>query len=311
MPHTMTSTKSTPAVKPIEAPPSHLPIRRVVVLHTSLLTGSLRLAQEIAAWLRAQGIGTALLSLEDSNLSQQLSDSDLAIALGGDGTMLRAGCLTAQHGGIPVLGVNLGNLGFLVEVQPDEWPEVLEHVLKGEYWLEQRMMLRVTLERDGTTIGIYDVLNEIVVGRGLTGQPVRVEAHIDGELLGAYIADGLIASTPTGSTAYALAAGGPILPPELKNILLIPVASHLSLNRPIVLHQGTSVALRVASTQQAALSADGGAPVMLLKDDWIHVRSSPYISRFVRVQPKSYFYRTLMARITRNPLNNPTAPKEP
>jgi len=280
-----------------------MPIRRMVVLHTSMLSGSLQLAQEIGTWLRDHEIDTTLLSLEESNLSQHLSGSDMAIALGGDGTMLRAGCLTAQHGGIPVLGVNLGNLGFLVEVQPDEWIEVLEHVLKGEYWLEQRMMLRVMLERDGTTIGIFDVLNEIVVGRGLTGQPVRVEAHLDGELLSTYVADGLIASTPTGSTAYALAAGGPILPPELKNILLIPVAPHLSLNRPIVLHQGTNVALRVASMQQAALSADGGAPVMLLKDDWIHVRSSPYISRFVRVQPKSYFYRTLMTRITRDPIN--------
>lgn len=278
--------------------------KKMMLLHTALLSSSLDLAREIAEQLQEWNISTAIQSVEDGTISQQLAEFDMAIVLGGDGTMLRAGCLTAPHN-IPVLGVNLGRLGFLAEVQPDEWPSVLARVVAGDYWLENRMMLRVTLERNGATIGSFDILNEVFVGRGLTGQPVRIEAHIDNELLATYVADGLIVATPTGSTAYALAVGGPILPPNLKNILLTAVAPHLSLDRSIVLHEGTTVALRVMSNQEAALSADGAAPVMLFKDDWVHVQASPFTSRFVHVQLKSYFYRTLRERIKRDPDSYP------
>ena len=114
-------------------------------------------------------------------------------------------------------------------------------------------------------------------------------------------ADGLIVATPTGSTAYALAAGGPILPPELKNILLVAVAPHLIIDRPVVLHEGTTVDLRVVTDHRAVLSADGRGSIALSKGDLVRVQSSPHVCRFVRVQPKSYFYRTLMARMAQNP----------
>ena len=276
------------------------PPERVMVLHTPLLSASTTLAARIAEQLREWQVETRMGSVEADDIDRQLADIDMLIALGGDGTMLRAGCLTAPHG-IPVLGVNLGRLGFLAEVQPEEWPDVLARVMACEYWLEQRMMLRAVVERDGALLSTFDVLNEVFVGRGSIGRPVRIEVRIDGGVLSTYIADGLIVATPTGSTAYALAAGGPILPPELKNILLVAVAPHLIIDRPVVLHEGTTVDLRVVTDHRAVLSADGRDSIALSRGDLVRVQSSPHVCRFVRVQPKSYFYRTLMARMAQNP----------
>ena len=287
-------------VSPVIFPARCAPPKRVVVAHTPQLSASSKLAAQIAEQLEEWQAQAQLASLEDEDLGARLDGIDMVIALGGDGTMLRAGCLTAPRN-IPVLGVNLGRLGFLVEVQPGEWPAVLARVMAGDYWLEERMMLHADVERQGEVAQSLEVLNEVVVGRGVTGRPVRVEVRIDGGLLANYLADGLIVATPTGSTAYALAAGGPILPPELKNILLVAVAPHLIIDRPVVLHEGTTVDLRLATTRPAMLSADGRDPMPLADGDHVRVQSSRHVCRFVRVQPKSYFYRTLMARMAQNP----------
>jgi NAD+ kinase len=275
-------------------------LKRVMLIHTPRLSACAGLADEIARHLANERIETAIESLDADDFDRKLVDVDMIIALGGDGTMLRVGCLSAPRS-IPVLGVNLGRLGFLAEVQPGEWPDALTRVLAGDYWLERRMMLRVTLEQNGATPQTFDVLNEVFVGRGRTGRTVRIDAHIDGGLFMKYAADGLIVATPTGSTAYALAAGGPILPPELKNILLVSVAPHMVADRPVVLDEGTTVELRVVSEHYTVLIADGGDPVDLARGDRVRAQSSPHVCRFVRVQPRSYFYRTLMARMTRNP----------
>jgi NAD+ kinase len=275
------------------------PPRRVLLMHTPQLSVSARLSAQIADYLNERQVETRRVSVDAGDVGR-LAEIDMIVALGGDGTMLRTGCIAAPYD-IPVLGVNLGRLGFLAEVQPDEWPSVLARVMAGDYWLEERMMLRVALERGGIEVQSQDVLNEVFVGRGATGRPVRMEAHIDGGLLTNYLADGLIVATPTGSTAYALAAGGPILPPELKNILLVAVAPHLTIDRPVVLHEGTTVDLRVTAGRPAMLSADGHDPIPLEDGDRIRVQSSPYVCRFVHVQPKSYFYRTLMKRMAQNP----------
>ena len=186
------------------------------------------------------------------------------VALGGDGWMLRAGRLTAEAG-VPVLGVNLGRLGFLAEVQPNEWRGVFERVRDGDYWIEQRLMLHTDLWRDDQLRQSFEVLNEVVISRGAVVRPVRLETYIDGGLLTTYVADGLIISTPTGSTAYALAVNGPILPPDLKNILLIPVAPHLSMDRAIVLARGSTVTVVVRTEHQAVISGDGAIEEPLLE----------------------------------------------
>jgi NAD+ kinase len=225
---------------------------------------------------------------------------DLVIALGGDGTMLRL-AHACTGGGIPVLGVNLGNLGFLAELGREDWRPGLERVLAGQYWIEQRMMLRVEQERGGKTIGGWTLLNECAVTRGATMRIIQLEAAIDGQPLTTYAADGLIVATPTGSTAYALAAGGPILPPELRNILLVPVAPHLSVDRAVVLPEGAEVRITVHAVAPVILSCDGRNPEEVLDGDCVRARAADESARFVRVQGQGYFYRNITTRLNRNP----------
>lgn len=278
-----------------------IPKRIAVAAHPTMEDAG-ELAAEIAAFLEARGIDASHASLYDEPLREEVRNHkfDLLVALGGDGTMLRAGHLCAPSR-VPILGINLGRLGFLTEVARDDWPTTIERVLVGDYWLEERMMLRAEHFSEGRSLGTWDVLNEAVVGRGHMVRPVRLIAEIDGQYLTTYVADALIVATPTGSTAYALAAGGPILPPELRNVLVVPVAPHLSVDRAVVLHEGSWVRVGVRTDHQATLSVDGQAPVPLKNGDQVEVRASEYSVHFVRLQEADYFYRNLTSRMNTNP----------
>ena len=258
-------------------------------------------AEDIVAFLRGKGIETPHGSLYDETLRQRVKDGefDLLVAIGGDGTVLRAGHLCAPWN-IPILGVNLGRLGFLIQVDRDEWLDSFEQLLKGEAWIEERMMLQAEHFHTGESVGVRQSLNEVVVGRGQQMRPVRLEAKADGRLLTTYVADGLIAATATGSTAYALAAGGPILPPELRNILLVPIAPHLSVDRAVVLAEGSTVDITVKS-ENTVLSVDGQSPIMLEEGDRINVRATDHTAKFVRFGDPGYFYRNLTAHMNQNP----------
>jgi len=242
-------------------------------------------------------------SRSDECLRRQMAEGqvDLLVALGGDGTMLRAGRMCAPHG-VPVLGVNLGHFGFLTEIERDGWPDLFPRLLEGKFRLEDRMMLHAAHRRGGRTLAEYLVLNEVVVCRGQFVRPIRVRANIDGYLLAAYVADGLIAATPTGSTAYALAVGGPIMPPELRNILIVPVAPHLSMDRGIILPEGARVTITALTNHEAVLSVDGQSPVTVLDADEIEVEASTYFASFIRFQDPSYFYRNLTNYMEQNPV---------
>lgn len=241
-------------------------------------------------------------TLADTQLRRGLQNGefDLLIALGGDGTMLRAGHLCGPLN-IPVLGINLGRFGFLMEVKREEWPSMLPRLLEGRYRLESRMMLRVEHLRGEQSLGNWSVLNEIVVCRGQFVRPVRLRACVDGYLLANYVADGLIVSTPTGSTAYALAVGGPIMPPDLRNILIVAVAPHLSVDRAVILSEGSVVTVTVHTSHQAVMSVDGQAPITMLDGDSVRVDSLPETAQFVRFQDYGYFYRNLTAYMEQNP----------
>jgi NAD+ kinase len=202
---------------------------------------------------------------------------------------------------MPVIGVNYGRLGFLPEVQPHEWKGVLARILVGDYWLEERTMLHVEHYRDDEKLYTAEALNEAVVSRGALARPIRLRTWVDGDDLTTYVADGLIVATATGSTAYALAVGGPILPPELKNILIIPIAPHLCIERAIVLSEGATLKILVRTDHQAILSADGQMEVSLQDGDHVVVHRSAFITRFVRVQEPTYFYRNLNSRMSQNP----------
>jgi len=232
--------------------------------------------------------------------------TDLLIVLGGDGTMLRAGHLCGPYG-IPIVGINLGKFGFLTEIKTNQWEKTLPKLFKDEFWIEQRMMLNAQLIRDEKVLGEWNVLNEVVISRGEIVRPIHVDAYVDGRHLTTYVADGLIAATPTGSTAYALAVGGPILPPELSNILLVPVAPHLSIDRAIVLAEGSEVKIKVTTEHNAVISIDGHNPIKLRSDDYVQVQTSKFCVRFVRFQDPGYFYRNLTPHMNRNPaLGNST-----
>ncbi len=253
------------------------------------------LAREIARWLRERGVRVwETDSLDESTVLPDLDDTDLLVTLGGDGSILRAAHHTAGRPTL-ILGVNLGRMGFLTEAEPDGWEGVLERVWRGEYWVEERMMLRARVGAGDRPA--RDALNDVVVGPGALGRVVHLEARVDGDLLTTYVADALIIATPTGSTAYALAAGGPIMPPQQRNILLVPVAPHLSLDRAVVLAEGVRVRVVVRGHSPASLIVDGEGVAELAPGDGVEVGASPYGARFARVRERDYFYRTLTARL--------------
>ena len=262
-------------------------------------------AAGMSNYLKDKGIEAPYGSLYDEALRKRVrrGEFDLLIMAGGDGSVLRAGNLCAPSK-VPILGVNLGKLGFLIQVEKEEWREYFDKLLDGQAWLENRMMLHAEHIRSGEVLGSWNALNEVVVGRGQILRPIRLSASVDGRHLTSYVADGLIAATATGSTAYALAAGGPILPPELRNILLVPIAPHLSVDRAVVLAEGSTVSMQINS-ENAVLSIDGQASMAVMDDDHVDVRAAEVIAQFVRFGDPGYFYRNLTAHMNENSLGLP------
>lgn len=259
-------------------------------------------AAHVAEYLRERAVNAVDGYLNDEGLRQRVRDGefDLVITLGGDGTVLRAGHLCAPFD-VPILAINMGSFGFLIEVPQKDWKSPLERLLADEYWIENRMMLHTKVWRGEELLDEWDVLNDTVIARDENLRPVHLSASLDGQAVTTYVADALIVATPTGSTAYALAAGGPILPPELRNILLMPVAPHLSVDRAIVLAEGSKVSVTVLSDQEAVVSGDGQAPVRLIKNDRVEVCASQYTVRFVRFKEVGYFYHNLVTLMDQHP----------
>ncbi len=258
--------------------------------------------ESIRAWLEERGINVLLTRTDDPALIEGIGRGafELLIALGGDGTMLRAGHLAAPVG-LPVLGINLGRFGFLMQLSRSDWRKTLPRLLAGDYKIESRMMLKAEQWRRGELLSTHQVINEVVVCRGQVVRPIRIRAEVDGYPLASYVADGLIAATPTGSTAYALAVGGPIMPPELRNILIVAVAPHLSMDRAVILPEGASVVITTVSDHEAVMSVDGHAPVLLQDEDRVMVTASDFTAKFIVFQEPGYFYRNLSNYMEQNP----------
>ncbi len=278
--------------------------KRIAIVVPPEASASLAEAGIIARFLQDQGVeAVACGTLDDPLICQRIAgeEFDVLIGLGGDGTMLKLGRMGAPLG-LPILGINHGRFGFLTEIQRDQWREILPLLLEGRYWLEERMMLHAEHIRDRQSLAAWPVINEVVVCRGQFVRPIQVRADVNNQLLYTFIADGLIASTPTGSTAYALAAGGPILPPELRNILIIPVAPHLSMDRAVILSEGAEVTMTVHTVHEAAMSVDGHPPVHMLDGDSVRVMANTTTVHFIRFQDRGYFYRNITAYMGQNPL---------
>lgn len=256
-----------------------------------------QLAGEIIDWLAEQNVtGWASSAWAGEELAAKLAGSSLLVVLGGDGSILRAARLAAPLD-LPLFGINMGRVGFLTEADPATWPEKLAQVLAGQCWWEKRMMLRAQLMRGAEQIAELVALNDVVVGRGPQARVVRIRLGIDSNHITTYTADALIAATPTGSTAYSLAAGGPLLPPELQNFLIIPVAPHLSFERPLVLHREAVVTIEMEEGHEGLVTADGQDVIALQDGDRLVIGEHEYLSRFARLEKSSYFYHRLMERL--------------
>lgn len=266
------------------------------VLHHPKIARSQPLADEIAAWLQTQGQDVWRDSVwEKVEIEAKIGRTSHVVVLGGDGSILRVARIAAPYD-VPIFSVNLGNLGFLTESSAENWQPKLTQLLTNDYRLERRLMLKATVERDSRIVAEQIAVNEVVVGRGRQARVLRFRLSVDDHHVTSYVADGLITATPTGSTAYALAAGGPILPPELPNFLVVPVAPHLTLDRAIVLYADSIITLTVHFDHEATLTTDGQEAFDLCDGDRIIIQKAPYTSAFVRTDDPSYFYQRLTTR---------------
>lgn len=283
-------------------------INNFAIAYNPQIPEALELSEKIVVFLNEQGAAIhACGAIHDKNLRQRIKKKEFGalIVLGGDGTMLRASHLCASAR-MPIVGINLGSFGFLMELQRDEWETYLPRLLNGEYRIEERMLLQAEHFRKKTSRGSWLVVNDVVVCRGQHVRPIRLDAEVDGYHMASYVADGLIAATPTGSTAYALAAGGAILPPDLRNIIVVPVAPHLSPDQSIILSEGACVTIIVTTTHQAVFSVDGHIPVIMEDGDSVQISASELNSSYIRFHDPGYFYRTLNRFMEQNPsLNKP------
>jgi NAD+ kinase len=222
---------------------------------------------------------------------------DLLLTFGGDGTLLRGARLVAPHG-IPVLGVNLGHLGFLTSVAPDELETAVAHLLAGEVVFDNRMVLRASAETgDGTERGTYLALNDAVLHKGGLARVVRIAVYADGQEVGTYRADGIILSTPTGSTAYSLSAGGPIVSPSLDCIVATPICPHTLAVRPLVLPPEELITVEILDTvDEMILTIDGQDGVALAPGEKLVVCRAPTALHLVRF-PGQTFFDTLRRKL--------------
>lgn len=269
----------------------------VGILEQPRIPESAPLANVVREWLAERGVDYwTAAPVDDEDLDAPLDGTSLLIVLGGDGSTLRAARWTVPYG-VPIFGINVGRVGFLSEATPDNWPEKLERVLRGEYWIERRLLLHAELWRDGQLVAPFSALNEVVIGRGAQARVIHLHLRVDGDLVTTYIADALIIATPTGSTAYSMAAGGPLMPPQLQNLVVVPVAAHLSLNRSLVLHENARIAIRVEMGHEAFLTADGQKSTPVQDGDEVVITRNERTCSFARVESSGYFYRRLMGRL--------------
>ncbi len=256
---------------------------------------------DIAAWLAGQGVepvieqqtslqcdlpGHASASLLD--IGRRAGGDWVAIVVGGDGTMLGAARELAPWG-VPLMGINSGRLGFITDIAESEWREALGSMLAGHFEREQRAVLSGQVLRDGEAIYTGIAINDVVVNRsGATGL-VELRVEVDGRAMYAQRADGLIVATPTGSTAYAMSAGGPILHPSLPGLVLVPIAAHTLSNRPIVLPEQVRIDIEVASRSDVGVNFDMQHFADLMGGDHIHLSIAPYRALFLHPPGWSYF----------------------
>jgi NAD+ kinase len=213
---------------------------------------------------------------------------DLILVVGGDGTMLGIGRQLARHG-VPLIGINQGRLGFITDIPLDQYRATLEPMLRGEYEEDHRSLMHARVMRDGQCVFDALAMNDVVVNRGATSGMVELRVEVDGHFVANQRADGLIVASPTGSTAYALSAGGPLLHPSTPGWVLVPIAPHTLSNRPVVLPDASEITIEVVSGRDASANFDMQSLASLLHGDRISVRRSQHRVRFLHPRGWTYF----------------------
>lgn len=244
--------------------------------------------RELSEWFRRRGIRTSVLEAT----ADELGGVDLLVVVGGDGTLLAAARLLDGRN-VPILAINQGGLGFLTAVTLPELYGDLDRILGGEFRSDKRMMLDANLVRGGKSIGRHRALNDVVINKGTPARIIEVETRVDDQYVSKYRADGLIIATPTGSTAYNLSAGGPIVHPRLDAVLMTPICSHTLTNRPLVLPAGIRVSATLSSESEedggVCATVDGQIGIDLEAGDRLEVSAAPERVHLIAPEGKSYF----------------------
>ncbi len=272
--------------------------RHVALIGKYHAQGSRSALEGIAQYLGAQGCEVAIeedtasnagiTSYPILNVAQIGAQCDLGLVVGGDGTMLGIGRLLAQFG-VPLVGINQGRLGFITDIAFEEYQTTLAPILQGHYDEDPRWMMQAKVVRDGHCVFNATAMNDVVVNRGASAGMVELRVEVDGRFVANQRADGLIIASPTGSTAYSLSAGGPLLHPSIGGWILVPIAPHNLSNRPIVLSDQGEVAVEIVAGRDASANFDMQTLTSLLHGDRIIVRRSEHQVRFLHPVGWSYF----------------------
>jgi len=272
-------------------------IRRIGIVVKPGSRSSAEIAGALVKWLSRRGIHAeldlrtaAMLKRPGGSEREALAETcDILVAVGGDGTLLSL-ARTAAAAGTPILGINLGSLGFLTEVPIDDMFPALSGVLEGRYDIQERMRLRASVVRGGRETARHDLLNEIVINKSALARILTIDVTVNGRSVTTYKSDGLILSTPTGSTAYSLSAGGPIVDPQVSAMVLTPICPHTLSNRPLVLPQDVVVEMSLRNSHEDVyVTIDGQVGFPLVGDDRVRARRAPHPVRLIRSLGQDYF----------------------
>ncbi|PKM47563.1 MAG: NAD(+) kinase [Firmicutes bacterium HGW-Firmicutes-8] len=256
------------------------------------------ITEQIANWLQhhgkevlVAGVGpqheqAGIITCAEDELAER---AQCIIVLGGDGTLLSSARTIAARG-IPLFGVNLGQLGFLTEIELPDLTPALEKLISGQYEIEERMMIEATVLRNGAEISSFYALNDAVITKGAFARLIRLKTIVNDEYVDVYPADGLIVSTPTGSTAYSLSAGGPLVAPNLELMIVTPICPHTLYARPLVIDKESIVRVELLETQaEVMLTIDGQSGFQLVSYDEVIVRQAPFKAKFLKLNQRGFY----------------------
>lgn len=276
-------------------------MKTIAIFYQGIKEETVHFAAQLVAMLEKQGHRTRSVDIRTEG--PECADSsfqgyDMALVLGGDGTIVHAARLCACID-LPIIGIDFGRVGFLTELEPTEVEKDLNYFLNGDksVWVDERAMLRAILKQDGREEEFL-ALNDVIIARGKWPRGVRVHVWVDDYYYNTTYADGMILSTATGSTAYNMAVGGPMLHPQVRSMVLSPIAPHLAANRSLVLQPEAKVRLQIfTNSQTGVFSADGQLNREVMDGATVTVEKSPYITRFLRRRPPTYFYQIINAKL--------------